>query len=110
MTPPTCQQCGSDQLRRAHVHSWRRRAYRRLTGLTRFECTACKRRGWTRRPLAPLAAAAAGPASRLHGAGRPTERRDLVAARQATARTLVSVSLSVVLGVLLALYLLRQGQ
>lgn len=107
MPSVTCQHCGSDQLRRARVHSLHRKVYRRLTGLTRFECTSCKTRGWTGGALPTLAVVSV---PRPAGAGRPAEKRDVVAARQATFRILVSISVSVALGVLLALFLLRHGE
>jgi len=103
---PTCDSCGSQNLRRAHAHSRLRRLYRRLTGQTRYHCQACHHRGWTDLPLQPRdgqgRAVQAGP-------GRRSERRDLVARRVARARVILAVLVAVALGTLVALLLSRPG-
>jgi hypothetical protein len=106
MDGATCEKCGSDDLRRAHAHSWLRRLYRKVSGRARYHCQACHHRGWTDRMLQPRGA---GGQPVQTSSGRRTERRDLVAHRAARARVALAVLVAVLLGALVALLLARSG-
>jgi hypothetical protein len=106
VSAPTCEKCGSEDLRRAHAHSRARRLYRKLTGQTRYQCHACHHRGWTDRAL--QARLAGGPTT-APASGRRKERRDLVAHRAARLRIALAVLAAVALGSLVALWLARPG-
>jgi len=97
---PTCERCGSDDLRRAHARSLWRRLYRSVTGLQRYACNACRHRGWTEGELPGRTPRPK--ASREPLPGRPVEHRDLQAKRQATTTRTVAVALAVALGALIA--------
>ncbi len=107
MDAPTCQKCGSEDLRRAHAHGRLRRLYRRLTGRSRYQCQACHHRGWTDLPV--QARGADGGPLRA-GTGRRTERRDLVAHRVARLRLALTVLVAMLLGALVAVMLARSGE
>jgi hypothetical protein len=97
---PTCERCGSDDLRRAHARSLFRRLYRSVTGLQRYACNACRHRGWTD---GELPARTPRPKTRREPLpGRPVEHRDHVAKRQATTAQTVAVTLAVALGAVIA--------
>ncbi len=116
---PTCRRCGSARLRRSHSRSRLQKLLRRTTDWDRYACGSCGHRGWTlgkvpRRETAspapvpqPVASAAQDADRSL--AGRRLEKRDHRLKRRLRLRTYLTVGLSLLLGIVAALYLERCG-
>ena len=99
-----CGHCGSANIRRAMARTDWHRFVRLVSPLRRYACLDCKRRGWMVGTLAP----APQPAPIVGLAGRPVEERDLEESAESRFRMVVSVLVSLALGALLALWLIRQ--
>jgi hypothetical protein len=110
---PTCRRCGSSKLRRSHSRSRLQKLLRQTTLWDRYACGSCGHRGWSwgkvparQEPLpSPVGTASGLPAPR----GRKVERRDHRLRRRLRARAVVTLILSLALGVVVALYLQRCG-
>lgn len=99
-----CGHCGSRNIRRAMARTDWHRFVRTISPLRRYACLDCKRRGWMIGVLAQ--APRATPQAGLPG--RPIEERDLEESAESFFRMALSVTLSLLLGALLALWLVRQ--
>lgn len=100
-----CGHCASPSIRRAMSRTEWQRFVRALTPLRRYQCMACNRRGWM---FGALPSSAAGETSTDGGTvGRPIEDRDLEEVANRRFRIAIGAFLAVVLGVLVALWLLR---
>jgi DNA-directed RNA polymerase subunit RPC12/RpoP len=112
----TCRRCGSDKLRRSHSRSRLQKLFRRTTTWDRYACGSCGHRGWIRGrvPRREVASPARSPqgvaqaGSRQNG-GRRLEKRDHRLRRRLRLRTTVAMGLSLLLGIVAALYLQRCG-
>jgi hypothetical protein len=97
---PTCERCGSNDLRRKHARTLLDQLWRAVSGRRRYACNTCHHRGWTSGHLP-------------HGAGqqdlpsgRPLEHRDLLAERQTRLDQTVAVVVALVLGALFAAFII----
>jgi hypothetical protein len=95
---PTCERCGSNDLRRKRPRLLLDRLYRLVSGRHRYACNACHHRGWTSGRLPHGAGVHGVPAP----PGRPLEHRDHLAERQARLDRTIGVVVALVLGALLA--------
>jgi hypothetical protein len=110
---PTCRRCGSSKLRRSHSRSRLQKLLRNTTLWDRYACGSCGHRGWSwgKVPVRekPMPVSAATPAGGASVRGRQVERRDHRLRRRLRARAVFTVILSLILGIVAALYLQRCG-